>query len=58
MVLGNNEKNNYYDYNEVRNYESKNKDEENYFEDQIDEDIEVTPKSTLNPKVARVIKNM
>ena len=46
------------DYYIVSSSESKVEVEENIFEGQIEDKIEVTPKTKLNPKVARVIKNL
>ena len=48
-VLAYNENN--YSYNVVSNKESKDEVEESFFNYQIEDEIKVTPQTTLNPKV-------
>ena len=57
MVWGNNEDNDS-NYDVVSNLESKEEEKENLFEDQIDDEIHMTPKTTLNSKVVRAMKNL
>ena len=54
MVTENNDINN--DYNIFSN--DLDGQEENLFNQQIDKELEVIPKTTLNPKVIRVVKNL
>ena len=55
MILGNNEIDSNI-YNVVSDHKSNNEAEENFFEQQNEDIIEVTPKTILNPKVVRALK--
>ena len=57
MVWGNNE-NNYNDDNIISDSKSNGASEENFFKEQIEDNINVTLKTILNPKVFRAIKNL
>ena len=54
-VSSNNKNNNYY-HDAVNDVKSDDEDEESIFEDQIENEIEVTPKTTLNPNEIRAMK--
>ena len=56
IVLAHNE-NNDNCYNLVSNSESDKESKENFLEGQVEDELEVTPKTTLNPKVVYAIKN-
>ena len=59
MVPKNNFFNSY--YNLVSNFDSENKKEEeedNFFEQEVEDKLEVTPEATFYPKVIRAVKNM
>ena len=42
----------------VSNLESNDEAEENLFEEQIQDEIEVIPKTTFNPKLVKAVKNL
>ena len=55
--MANNENDNNY-YNVVSDSESDDEAKENHFEVHVDNETEVTRKTTLNPKVVQVMKNL
>ena len=50
--------NNYNYYNVVGNSKSDEVSKEHFFEGQVDDEIEVIPKTILNPKVVQATKNL
>ena len=56
MVSKYNESNN--NYYKVGYYKSDEEAKDIFFEEQVDDKIKVTPKTTLNPKVVHAMKNL
>ena len=50
--------NNNNSYNIVSNSQSDDKDKKNIFEEQVNDEIKVTPKTTLNPKLICAMKTL
>ena len=57
MVLINNENNNN-DNDVVSDFRSHDEAKENLFEEQVDDKIKVTPKTTLSQKMVHAVKNL
>ena len=55
--LSHNENNNYY-YYVVSNFEIVVEAKENFFQVKVEDEIEVAPKTTLNPKLIQAMKKL